>query len=237
MRRSRGTAVFPWQRPPWPHGWGETCVARVPCQWRKPIQTAPGSCPVRTLTDTRVHPGQPTARAPHRQACPRWGTATRHQTQLEGSVAKSPTEWGSTFRPEESFWLLNLKIQYLWSEPFHKLYWNKKYCGFDFFFLMNSWFWKELYGSFQQVKDILKLNTIKSDLGIILGGVIQCSSVGFICDINTDTYIFLGIYVCMYEYIYLLGRGEFKSLCISSFHESNTGLQWREGSHSIVLTR
>lgn len=59
-------------------------------------------------------------------------TAMTRQTRLEGLVAKSATEWGSAFNQEESFWLLNLKIWYLWKEPFHKLCWKKKY--FDFFF-------------------------------------------------------------------------------------------------------
>lgn len=64
--------------------------------------------------------------------------------QPQDSKSRSPREWGSTFRQEESFWLLNLKIWYLWNETLHKLCWNKKY--FLFFFFMDYSFWKELYG-------------------------------------------------------------------------------------------
>lgn len=85
---------------------------------------------------------------------------------------------------------------------------------------MNHWLWKELYGLAERImlKMFRKLNTTKSDWRIILGLAALC----FVCGVNIYIHIYAGIYVC--KNAYLLWKRQFKSLCISFFHESNIEL-------------
>lgn len=162
----------PQQRPSWPHLSGKACDLRG---WQVTESSSNGTL---ELCSTNA---QRTLRQGNHTGASRTGlcgtaAATRRQTRLEGLVAKSATEWGSTFGQEESFWLLNLKIWYLWNEPFHKLCWKKKYL--DFFlngFLVlkrTQWSWgegeEERRGTHLRI--FCKLNKTKSDSGIILRG-------------------------------------------------------------------
>lgn len=112
-------------------------VVWVHCGGQNPMQKPPWSCSAKRLSE---HSGTPRQDKPHRQLTDRpfqdRGTATTLRKPLEVLVAMPPTERGSTFSQEESFWLLDSKSRYLWNETFHKLCWNKKYFRF---FLKNKW--------------------------------------------------------------------------------------------------
>lgn len=113
MSGGQGRAGSPRPRPSQPRQSAQACAARVCGRQPSPTQRHVGAVQCKCLGDTQ-------ASKPHRHHTD-WpfrdrGTATRHQKPLEGWVAKSPTEWGSTFSQDESFWWLNLKIQYLWNE-------------------------------------------------------------------------------------------------------------------------